>query len=105
MKVLLIAAAIATTCVTAVKAQTSGPQEPTTFVKYDTVKIVLQVFDDSTTLAVKQLKAFKVCEVRKGDQTAQYYALPKKYLSEDKKEMQTAKIAVFYETVFPWKRE
>lgn len=80
------------------------PQEPTTFEKHDTVKVVLYVYKDSTTLSEEKIKAFKVYEIRKGDQSGQFYSSPKKWLTREKKPMQDNK-PVFNEILFAWKDE
>lgn len=80
------------------------PQEPTTFQRHDTVKVVLYVYKDSTSLAEEKIKAYKVFEIRKGDQSGQLYSSPKKWLTMEKKPMQENK-PVFNEILFAWKEE
>lgn len=101
MKKLLIAFAILI-ATQSVKAQ--QPQEPSTFEKHDTVKVVLYVYSDSVLLTEKKVKAYKVFEIRKGDQSGQLYSLPKRWLSQGKKPIEENR-AIFNEVIFPWKEE
>jgi hypothetical protein len=76
-------------CAGSLKAQQQQQQqqEPTTFIKYDTVKVVIQSFTDSSFSQTRYLHAFKVFEVRRGDQSAQPYYVPKKYISKEMKDL------------------
>lgn len=79
--------------------------EPSTFEKHDTVKVVLHTYADSTSLDEKKIRAFKVLEIRKGDQSGKFYAMPKKYLDAAKKPLAVETLAVYQETIFAWKHE
>lgn len=103
MKRIITMLALASTLASTASAQ-QQPQEPTTFERHDTVKVVLYVYKDSLTLAEEKIKAFKVFEIRKGDQSGQLYSSPKKWLTREKKPMPENK-PVFSEILFAWKED
>jgi hypothetical protein len=101
MKKIIPILAAALIAFSAARAQ-QQPQEPTTFERHDTVKVVLYVYTDSVALTEQKLKAYKVFEIRKGDQSGQLYSQAKKWLTRDKKPMQENK-PVCNEILFAWK--
>ncbi len=96
-----VTALITTTAI----AQQQQQEEPSTFEKHDTVKVVLHTYADSTSLDEKKIRAFKVLEIRKGDQSGKFYAMPKKYLDASKKPLAVETLPVYQETIFAWKQE
>lgn len=100
----MIMVVIALTAFTA-NAQQQQQQEPSTFEKHDTVKVVLHTYADSLSLDEKKIRAFKVLEIRKGDQSGTLYAIAKKYLDASKKPLTIENLPVYQETVFAWKQE
>ena len=79
---LLAVVIIATT--TKSHAQTQSQHDGTTsFLRYDTVKVVLKKYTDSTCTYEMNVKAYSVSEVRTGDQTGKTYQWWKCFLNAD----------------------
>ena len=103
MKQLLIVCCAITLCTIADAQQ--APGEPTTFFKHDTIKVVLHGYADSTTLEEKKIKAYKVFELRRGDQSGRIYQSFKKYLGPLKYPLVDNAFTILNEYIFAWKED